>query len=171
VIEKIELQQNLKTEYYALRDLLFVTIFWIPASFIFILYIPSLIGFISMIASYMVLFFIPTIYLHNNYEKYSKGKNLLIFDKIINFDEKSISFDSIKSIKAIGTGYSLGLNYFARMTHMTGYYYLEITTIEDEKIILTSLLSKDIMKIISEKIPSIKIELNPIFYPIIKNYC
>ncbi len=167
--EKLELYCNWKTEYYAMRNLIFATVFWMPMCFVFIFCIPDFFCFAGMFVSYMLLFFIPAIIIHSNYEKYSKHKRLIVDASSLNVDGWAIEFSSIKEINARGTGSALGLYYFTGVIDMSGYYYLEIMTDNDEKIILTSLLSKDLLKIIRDRLPSIEINLQHSIYPIVRD--
>ncbi|MFB9110563.1 hypothetical protein [Flavobacterium gyeonganense] len=158
---------NTKSEFKALQDLIFVTIIWVPLCLIFVFVFPSIAIFLGLLIFYLILYFIPTIYLHSNYEKYNKGKNVVINSSEIIFDGDYIYKDSIKTINAIGCPSTLGISHYSRLAHMTGYYYIEVVTNNSQTVILTSLLDKNILKIIKENFPDVTINLNSQFYPII----
>ena len=157
------LKINAKSELVALKDLIFVTVLWLILCLIF----PFFEVFIALVISYLILFFIPTVYLHSNYEKYNKGIDVIINHSEIIFNGDYVKKDSITKINAIGCPSPLGIANYSRLAHMTGYYYLEVITNDDRRIILTSLLDKNILKIIKENFPDITINLSSKFYPLI----
>ena len=165
----IELKINYKTELKAFTDLIVVSLLWIPASMIFVFILPSFVPFLAMIGSYLILFFIPVIVLHTNYELENKNKILILGQGIVKYGELKITENEIKKITAIGTGKSLNLENFARLAHMSGYYYLEIETYNGEKIFVTSLFSDKLLFYFELSFPNIRIKKQEEFYPIIKN--
>lgn len=165
----IELKINYKTEFKALTDLVVVSLLWIPASMIFVFILPSLLPFLAMIISYLILFFIPVIFLHSNYERENKNKILILGQGILNYGGKKIAENEIKEIKALGSGAALNLDNYARLAHMSGYYYIEIETYNDGKIFLTSLFSDKLLIYVESTFPNIKINKQKEFYPNIKN--
>src|SRR5690606_32798082 len=92
----IELKINYKTELKAFTDLIVVSLLWIPASMIFVFILTSFVPFLAMIGSYLILFFIPVIYLHTNYELENKNKILILGQGIVKYGELKITENEIK---------------------------------------------------------------------------
>ena len=164
----MELRINYKTELKAFTDLIVVSSLWIPASMIFVFILPSFLPFLAMIGSYLILFFIPVIYLHTNYKRENKNKTLILGQGIVIYGGLKITENEINEITAIGSSTALNQDNFARLAHMSGYYYIEIKTYNDEKIFLTSLFSDKLLVFFELSFPNIKIKKQKEFYPIIK---
>ena len=164
----MELKINNKAEFHALKDLIFITLFFDPAIILLPFFIPNLLVFFALIAFYLALYFLPTILLHSNYEQSNENEIFYISEKKLIYRGNTITESQIQKIKAYGTPKSLKIEEFSRMTHMSGYFYVEIITNLKEKIILTSLLSKDLIEIVESEFPNIKIKKIKTFYPSIK---
>ena len=164
----MELRINYKTEFKALTDLIVVSLLWIPASMIFVFILPSFLPFLAMIGFYLILFFIPVIYLHTNYKIENKNKTLILGQGIVSYGELKITENEIKEITAIGSGTALNLDNFSRLAHMSGYYYIEVETYNGVKIFLTSLFSDKLLLYFELSFPNIKIKKQKEFYPSIK---
>ena len=166
--ERIEFKVNSKTALKALTDLIVVSFLFIPASLIFVFILPSLLSFLAVILAYSLLYFIPVLYLHSNYENENKGKILILRAGELSYDGQNIAERDIKEINAFGTGASLNLDHYSRLAHMSGYFYVEIKTNNNLNIYLTSLLSHQLIYYVEASFPKTKINKLKKFYPTLK---
>ena len=166
----ITLKVNNRTEFFALQDLLISSLIFIGSALFMLFYLDAELIFYILIGFYFFLFFLPVIILHSNYEKYNKDK-ILIFekDKIV-FDNKVIELDKIVKSNIYGTYQSLNNQSSGKLPYQTAYFYVEIQDSENQKIYLTNLLSKDLIRLIQENYPSLELKKIINTYPKIKNY-
>ncbi|MDP2453935.1 MULTISPECIES: hypothetical protein [unclassified Kaistella] len=167
----IKLEINNKTEFHALQDLIIVTVifFFLGLTVLFYAELPFL--SLILLAFYLILYLAPVIILHSNYEKYNKNKNLTLQSDKLQFGNDVINYENIEKITVFGTYQSINKTSLSNLPYQCSYFYIEIEHKNMSKIYLTNLYSKDLIEIISNKIPSQIIKQKLTSFPLIKNSC
>ena len=147
-------------------------------SFYFILFLGFLyfsydVRYMTIICLVMLSFFtIPIIYIHSNYYRYVKNQIVFLEDDVIkiqlidNSSEEVIPLENIKNVRLHISGprmAKLGIRSFI----FEDYFYFEIKTIDDKRIIINSLYNNNLDDIFKKKYPSIKIKTITAYYPLI----
>lgn len=166
-MKQVELKINNKAEFYVLQDLLIATLVFVPLS-LFMLYLNYELIFYSLIGFYLLLFFIPTIILHSNYEKINKNKIFILEPEKIIFDKTELTSKDITKVVVCGTHQAVNKQPITTKATYHNYFYIEITDKKDRKIYLTNLLTKNLIETFEEYFPNIQIEKKISSYPFIK---
>lgn len=161
--KEIILEVNFKSECDVLLELFWYTLVWMLVSLGALFYLSVEI-FCIFLGFYFVIYFLPVIILHYNYEQYNKGKKLMITEKGIDFDGNFIPKETIKHVIFYGNILDVEGKNSQSLPFQSHYFYLEIESENNEKIYLTSLYSKKIMDILQGKL-GIKIKKENIYYP------
>ena len=166
----IKLKITHKTELQALQDLIIVTIIFFGLSAIVLFYaeLPYLV--LILLAFYAILFFTPVIILHSNYEKVNKNKDLIILNDKLEFGNEIIEYNNIEKIIAVGTYQSINKTSLSELPYQCAYFYIQIIHNNGKSIYLTNLYSKDLIQIVSNKIPNHIVEKKLTSFPLIKKY-
>ena len=169
-IADISLNINKKTEFQALQDLIIVTIIFLILSSIILFYADLPYLTLILLGFYIIFYLTPVMILHSNYEKYNKNKNLILQNEQLQLGNEIIEYKEIEKITAIGTYQSINKESLSKLPYQCAYFYIELTLKNQNKIYLTNLYSKDLIEIISSKIPNKTIEKKLTSFPLIKNY-
>lgn len=155
---------------------LFRDIIWNSAIFIFIIVLmyynfSNDMEFFMLISLLFILYFLcanflPVIYLYEQYMSYNKGKELILFEDKIKYEESIISISDIKKIRIIGTyQYFNGkIGEVTSLPYNPYFYYIEILT-NDNIHILTSLLGFSLGDDLRELYPNLEYENVIKWYP------
>lgn len=125
---------------------------------------------IIIIAISFFFFFsmLPTIYLLFNYLKKNKRMTVsLDGDKILIFSKKAKNVIYIENINDITFNGSKNIfeEHNIRFSTFDDFYYVDINIKDGSKVVLTSLLSMDLRKILLKNYPNIKIKYNYRLFP------
>ena len=166
----IKLKINLKSEFEHLKHLIIITLITFTIIFTFLFYYDIPFIALLILIYYLVFNLFPVLILHNNYEKHNKNKPLIFSESYLLFENKKFMYDDIININIYGTHQSINKNSVGILPYQSEYLYIEILNNKNEKLILTSLYSTELEKIINKKISSKNINWIIVSFPKIKNY-
>ena len=168
--DDIKLKITHKTEFQALQDLIISTIIFLGLSAIVLFYAELPYLALTLLAFYTILYFTPVIILHSNYENVNKNKELIFQNEKLEFGNEIIEYKNIEKIKAVGTYQSINKTSLSKLPYQCAYFYIKIEMKNSNIIYLTNLYSKNLIEIISNRIPNQTIEKEITSFPFIKNY-
>ncbi len=161
----MSLEISLKSQLYALKDLIIISLVYFGLILYFYLKVEFnlfKILFLSTFFLYLLIFFLPVIILHINHLNNNKYQCVIIEKNKLVLDDISYNIDKIDQINIFATyqhfNNSVGVS---ALPYNDYYYYLEICLKGGEKIILSSLLNYKIDKNFKENFEFIKIIEKP----------
>lgn len=149
----MKLKISLKTELFALRELITVTmIYFALASYLFITFDIELFNiiFLSTLSLYLLAFFLPTVILHVNYLNKSIRQAYLEEGKLF-INNTIYTADDIESFTVFATAqYFSGTTGAYSLPYSDSYYRIELKVMGGMVLNLTSLLNHKIDELVKK---------------------
>lgn len=167
---RIELTINNKAEFYVLQDLLIATLIFIALSLFMLFSLDTEFFLYILFGFYFVMYFLPTMILYYNYQKFNRNKVFIFEEEKIIFDNNELRSENINKVTIWGTNQSInGISTsYGGFTHQA-FFYIVIENKQRHKIYLTNLLLKNLIEIFEEYFPNTPVEKEIASYPFINN--